>query len=140
MDPAREPIRVNRDFFIKKCCPDIHKLNFTSNTKLSSLSIEEWTALINLKNRNDFVIKVARQSFASSNSTKKNQFSDPTFYTSVNKDLTPANSKVVKDTIQELITKQEVPITQNLIITTPTTSFNSNLKVTNLTTKVVQLF
>ena len=54
MDPTREPIRVNRYFFIKKSCTDIHKLNFTSNTKLSSHSIEEWTALINLKNRNDF--------------------------------------------------------------------------------------
>ena len=64
MDPAREPIRVNRYFFIKKCCPDIHKLNFTSSTKLSSHSIEEWTALINLKNRNDFVIRAADKSDA----------------------------------------------------------------------------
>jgi len=64
----------------------------------------------------------ARQSFDASNSTKKKQFSDPTFYTNVNKDLTPANLKVVKDTIQELITKQELPFTQNLIITTATTS------------------
>ena len=51
----------------------------------------------------------------------------PTFeldvYTKVNKDLTPANQKIVKDTIQELITKQKLPVTaQNLIITTPRTS------------------
>ena len=64
MDPPREPIRVNRYFFIKKSCPDIQKLNFTSNTKLSSHSPEEWTALINLKNRNDFVIKAADKSGA----------------------------------------------------------------------------
>ena len=31
--------------------------------------------------------KAARQSFAPSNSTKTNQFSDPSFYTSVNKDI-----------------------------------------------------
>ena len=38
-------------------------------------------------------------------------------------DLTPANQKIAKDTIQELITKQELPVTaQNLIITTPRTS------------------
>ena len=43
------------------------------------------------------------------------QLSDPTFYTKV-------NQKIVKDTIQELITKQELPVTaQNLIITTPRT-------------------
>ena len=64
MDPARKPIRVNRYFFIKKSCPDIHKLKFTSNTKLSSRSIEEWSALINLKNRTDFVIKAAHKSGA----------------------------------------------------------------------------
>lgn len=51
------------------------------------------------------------------------QLSDPTFYTKVNKDLTSANQKIVKDTIQELITKQELPVTtKNLIITTPRTS------------------
>ena len=51
------------------------------------------------------------------------QLSDPTFYIKVNKDLTPANQKIVRDTIEELITKQEPPVTaQNLIITTPRTS------------------
>ena len=45
---------------------------------------------------------------------------DPPFYTKVNKDLTSANQIIVKDTIQELITKQELLITaQNLNITTP---------------------
>ena len=39
-------------------------------------------------------------------------------------DLTSANQKIVKDTIQELITKQELPVTaQNLIINTPMTSY-----------------
>ena len=59
MDSAREPIRINSDFFIKKCRHDLHKLNFNRNTKLSNLSREEWTALINLKNRNGLVIKAA---------------------------------------------------------------------------------
>ena len=48
------------------------------------------------------------------------QLSDPTFY--IKKDLTSANQKIVKDTMQELKTKQELPVTvQNLIITTPRT-------------------
>ena len=54
------------------------------------------------------------------------QLSDPTFYNKVNKDVTSANQKIVKDTIQELITKQERPVTaQNLItaITTPRISY-----------------
>ena len=39
-------------------------------------------------------------------------------------DLTSANQKIVKDTIQELITKQELSVTaQNLIINTPRTSY-----------------
>ena len=43
------------------------------------------------------------------------QLSDQTFYTKANKDLTSANQKIVKDTIQELITKQQLPVTaQNL--------------------------
>ena len=45
------------DYFIKKCRHDVHKLKSNCNIKLSNLSKEEWTALINLKNRNDLVIK-----------------------------------------------------------------------------------
>ena len=44
------------DYFIKKCRHDVHKLKSNCNTKLSNLSKEEWTALINLKNRKDLVI------------------------------------------------------------------------------------
>jgi len=48
--------------------------------------------------------KEARQSFGAPTSIKKEKirhFPDPTFYTKVNKDLTPANQKIVEDTIQE---------------------------------------
>ena len=51
------------------------------------------------------------------------QLSDISFYAKVEKDLTSNNQKVVKDTIQNLIVKQELPATAtNLIITTPRTS------------------
>ena len=118
------------DYFIKKCRHDVHKLKSNCNTKLSNLSKEEWTALINLKNRNDLVIKAADKGGATVvwrtdlyQQEAIPQLSDPAFYTKVNKDLTPANQKIVKDTIQVLITKQELPVTaQNLIITTPRTS------------------
>ncbi|XP_015770448.1 PREDICTED: uncharacterized protein LOC107348879 [Acropora digitifera] len=118
------------DYFIKKCRHDVHKLKSNCNTKLSNLSKEEWTALINLKNRKDRVIKPADKGGATVvwrtdlyQQEAIRQLSDPTFYTKVNKDLTPANQKIVKDTIQELIRKQELPVTaQNLIITTPRTS------------------
>ena len=44
-------------------------------------------------------------------------------YAKVEKDLTSNNQKIVKDTIQNLIVKQELPATAtNLIITTPRTS------------------
>ena len=129
MDSARWPLE-SIDFFIKKCRHDVHKLNFNCNTKLSNLSKEEWTALINLKNRNNLVIKAGEKGGAIvvwrtdlDKQEAVRQLSDPTFYTQFNKDLTSANQKTVKDTIQELITKQELPITaQTLIITTPRTS------------------
>ena len=51
------------------------------------------------------------------------QLSDTSLYAKVEKDLTSNNQKVVKDTIQNLIVKQELPATAtNLIITTPRTS------------------
>ena len=99
---------------------------FTTLTR----SKEEWAALINLKSRNDHVIKAADKGGATVvwrtdlyQREAIRQLSDPTFYTKVNKDLTSTNQKIVKDTIQELITKQQLPVTaQNLIITTPRTS------------------
>ena len=103
------------DYFIQKCRHDVHKLKSNCNTKLSNFSKEEWTALINLKNRNDFVIKAADKGGATvvwrTDLYKQEairQLSDPTFYTKVNKDLTPTNQKIVRDTIQELIRKQEL--------------------------------
>lgn len=117
MDSARGPIRINR-LFHQKCRHDVHKLKSNCNTKLSNLSKEEWTALINLKNRNDLVIKAAEKGGATVvwrtdlyQQEAIRQLSDPTFYTKVNKDLTSANQKIVKDTIQELITEQELPVT-----------------------------
>ena len=50
------------------------------------------------------------------------QLSDTTFYAKVKKDLTANNQNIVKDIIQNLIVKQELPATAtNLIITTPRT-------------------
>ena len=81
----------------------------------------------NLKNRNDLVTKAAdkggetvvwRTDLYQQEAIR--QLSDPTFYNKVNKDLASANQKIVKNTIQELITKQELPATaQYLIFTTP---------------------
>ena len=140
------------DYFIRKCRHDVHKLKSNCNTKLSklyNLSKEEWTALINLKNRNDLVIKAADKGGSTVvwrtdlyQQEAIRQLSDPTFYTKVYKDLISANQKIVKDTIQELITKQELPITaQNLIINTPRIScIYFKPKFTNATTQAVQLF
>ena len=49
--------------------------------------------------------------------------SDTSFYDKVNKDLTLINQTIVKNTIYDLIAKQELPATaKNLTITTPRTS------------------
>ena len=51
------------------------------------------------------------------------QLSDNSFYCIVEKDFTPSNEKIVKETVHGLISKQELSATaQNLIITTPRTS------------------
>ena len=50
------------------------------------------------------------------------QLSNNSFYCKVEKDLTPSNQKIVKETVHDLISKQKLPSTaQNLIITTPRT-------------------
>ena len=49
--------------------------------------------------------------------------SDTSFYDKVDKDLTLINQTIVKNTIYDLIAKQELPATaKNLTITTPRTS------------------
>ena len=47
------------DFFPKKCCHDINKLNFNHNTKFSNLYLEERAALENLSKRKDLIVKAA---------------------------------------------------------------------------------
>ena len=118
------------DFFLKKCRHDINKLKFNRNTKFSNLSSEEWSALKSLKKRKDIVIKAADKGGAvvvwRADLYQKEalrQLSDTSFYAKVDKDLTLINQNIVKNTINDLIAKQELPATaKNLIITTPRTS------------------
>ena len=113
------------DVFIKKCRHDIHKLKFNCDTKFSNLSSEEWVALKNLSKQQDIIIKSANKGGAvvvwRSDLYKEEalrQLSDTSFYAKV-ESLTSNNQKVVKDTIQNLIVKQELPATAtNLIICT----------------------
>ena len=51
------------------------------------------------------------------------QLADTKFYAKVNKDLTQASQKIVKDTVNKLILEQKLPSTaRNLFVTTPKTS------------------
>jgi len=117
-------------FFIKKCHHDINKLNFNRSTKFSNLSSEKWSALKSLSKRKDIVIKVAEKGGAlvvwRTDLYQKEalrQLSDTSFYQKVDKDLTSVNQNTVKNTINELIAKQELPASaKNLIISTPRTS------------------
>ena len=121
------------------------------STKPSNLSKEEWTAHINLKTRNDLVIKGAYKGGAIVvwrtdlyQQEAIGQLSDTAFYTTVNKDLTSANQKIVKETIQELITKPnknyQPPSKISSSILLGPHAFISNVKFTNPTTQAVQLF
>ena len=118
------------DFFLKKCRHDINKLKFNRNTKFSNLSSEEWSALKSLKKRKDIVIKAADKGGAvvvwRADLYQKEalrQLSDTSFNAKIDKDLTLINQNIVKNTINDLLAKQELPATaKNLTITTPRTS------------------
>ena len=109
---------------------DIQKLNFNKSLKFSNLSKEEWTAHQNFKTRDDIVIKPADKGGAvvvwRTNLYKQEAFrqlADTKFYAKVNKDLTQANQKIVKDTVNKLILEQKLLSTaRNLFVTTPKTS------------------
>ena len=115
---------------LKKCRVDIQKLNFNKSLKFSNLSKEECTAHQNLKTRDDIVIKPADKGGAvvvwRTDLYKQEAFrqlADTKFYAKVNKDLTQANQKIVKDTVNKLILEQKLPSTaRNLFVTTPKTS------------------
>ena len=115
---------------MKKCRPDIQKLKFKRDTEISNLSTEEWAALKSLSKRKDIAIKAADKGGAVVvwrtdlyRQEAFRQLSDTSFYAKVDKDLTSANQKTVKKTIQDLIDKQELLVTaKNLIVTTPRTS------------------
>ena len=129
MHSPRGLVRIFR-FFHQKSRHDINKLKFSRNTKFSNLSSEEWSALKSLKKRKDIVIKAADKGGAvvvwRADLYQKEtlrQLSDTSFYAQVDKDLTLINQNIVKNTINDLIAKQELPATaKNLIITTPRTS------------------
>ena len=118
------------DLFVKKCRQDIRKLNFNHNIKYSNLTGEECAAFKTLRNRKDIVIKPADKGGAVVvwrtdlyKQEAARQLADTKFYAKTNKDLTLTNQKIIKDTVNDLISKQELPSTaRNLIIITPRTS------------------
>ena len=122
---------------------------FNKSLKFSNLSKEEWTAHQNLKTRDDIVIKPADKGGAvvvwRTDLYKQEAFrqlADTKFYAKVNKDLTQANQKIVKDTVNKLILEQNCP-QQPVIFSSPRLKhlhFTSNRKSTNLTTPVARSF
>ena len=89
-------------------------------------------ALKNLSKRKDIIVKAADKGGAlvvwRADLYQKEalrQLSDTSFYAKVDKDFTSTstNQQIVKSTINDLIVKQELPVTAtNLVITTPRTS------------------
>ena len=126
------------DLFVKKCCVDIQNLDFNKSLKFSNLSKKELTAHQNLKTRDDIVINPADKGGAvvvwRTDLYKQEAFrqlANTKFYAKVNKDLTQANQKIVKDTVNKLISEQKLPSTaRNLFVTKPKTStFYLKLKI-----------
>ena len=121
---------VSVDLFIRKCRHDIRKLNFSQTIKFSNLTADEWAALKSFRSRKDVTIKPAdkggdvvvwRTDLYKQEAAR--QLADSKFYVRTEKDLTLDNQKVVKTTINELISNQKLPSTaRNLVINTPRTS------------------
>ena len=118
------------DLFINKCRRDISNINFNRKLSYSNLSKDEWTALRNLRNRSDIVIKPAEKGGAVVvwradlyRQEALRQLSDTNFYCEVEKDLTTHNQNLVKDTVKSFISDGSLPSTaKHLIVTTPRTS------------------
>ena len=137
------------DLFVKKIPPGHPKTKFQQKPQIFKFSKEEWTAHQNLKTRDDIVIKPADKGGAvvvwRTDLYKKEAFrqlADTKFYAKVNKDLTQANRKIVKDTVNKLILEQNCP-QQPAIFSSPRLNhlhFTSNRKSTNLTTPVARSF
>ena len=104
------------DLFINKCRRDISSLSFNRKLNYSNLSKEEWTAIRQLRNRSDIVVKPADKGGAvvvwRTDLYKQEalrQLSDTNFYCEVEKDLTPHNQKSVKDTVNSFISDGSLP-------------------------------
>ena len=106
------------DLFIRKCRHDIRKLNFSQTIKFSNLNADEWAALKSFRSRKDVTIKPADKGGAVVvwrtdlyKQEAARQLADSKFYVRTEKDLTLDNQKVVKTTINELISNQKLPST-----------------------------
>ena len=109
----------------------VSKLKFNRDGRSFNLKPVEWSALLNLSKRKDITVKAADKGGAVVvwrtglyQQEAFRQLSDNFFYCKIEKDLTPSSQKIVKETVRDLISKQELPATaqKNLIITTPRTS------------------
>ena len=106
------------DLFVKKCPVDIQKLDCDKSLKFSNLSKEEWTAHQNFKTRDAIVIKPADKGGAvvvwRTDLYKQEAFRQladtKLIYAKVNKDLTLANQKILKDTVNKLISEENYPL------------------------------
>ena len=97
---------------------------FPAFTKFSNLSSKEWSALKSLKKRKAAdkggAVVVWRADLYQKEALR--QLSDTSFYAKVDKDLTLINQNIVKNTINDLLAKQELAVTaKNLTITIPRT-------------------
>ena len=117
---------VTVDFFLQKCRHDVSKLKFNRNSRSFNLKPDELPALLNLRNLSKRPTKrgavvVWRTDLYQQEAFR--QLSHNSCYCKVEKDLTSSNQNIVKETVHDLISKQELPATaQNHIITTPRTS------------------
>ena len=116
------------NFWPKNClCFCCVWMKWVEVTKFSNLSSEEWLALKSLRKKHCYQSDRQRRHFrclADKPLPKRSNFLTP-FFQKVHKGLNSINQNTVKNTINELIAKQELPaFAKNLIITTPRTPFS----------------
>ena len=117
------------DHYIDRCRGSVGMLNFEAVTSYNNLPQVEKEALKNLSKRGDIVIKPADKGRAVVWSRPLyiqealRQLSDGRFYERLDRDPLKLYQNKVKATVDDMISKNELPpLAKNLIVTTPQTS------------------
>ena len=118
------------DHYIDRCRRSIASQNYSKRPNFCNLTQDKKTALQDLKRRNDIIIKPAYKGGAVGVwkrdlciQESNRQLSDPRFYQGRDANPIQQDQKIVKNTMKDMITSCELPLTaKHVVVTTPQSS------------------